>query len=92
MHELGLAARYEVIELKLQHCPNRSGELKVVWAIQQLPVIRKILTLLPLDQNRRPQAGPDRQDTAPWPESRPPSSFALEVENAQHRNPVQVAA
>ncbi len=37
-----------VFELDLEHCPNCGGELKIIAAILEQPVIEKILTHLGL--------------------------------------------
>ena len=51
-----------VFELDLEHCPNCGGELKIVAAILEAPVIEKILTHLGL-QARAPPRAPAR---GPW--------------------------
>jgi hypothetical protein len=43
-----------VFELDLEHCPNCGGELKIIAAILEQPVIEKILTHLELRSDRRP--------------------------------------
>ena len=48
-----------VFELDLEHCPNCSGELKVIAAILEQPVIEKILTHLGM-QARAPPRSPAR--------------------------------
>ena len=48
-----------VFEFDLQHCPNCGGELKIIAAIQEPPVIEKILTHLGL-QARAPPRAPAR--------------------------------
>jgi hypothetical protein len=37
-----------VLELELDHCPNCGGEMKIIAAILEQPIIEKILTLLGL--------------------------------------------
>ena len=54
--ELGGAG---VFELDLEHCPNCGGELKIIAAILETPVIEKILTHLGL-QARAPPRAPAR--------------------------------
>ena len=44
-----------VFEIDLEHCPNCGGELKIIAAILEQPVIEKILTHLGL-QARAPPA------------------------------------
>jgi hypothetical protein len=45
-----------VIEIDLEHCPNcGSGELKIIAAILERPVIEKILTHLGLDPRPPPR-------------------------------------
>ena len=53
MDELGPAAPDGVIEIELEHCPNCGGELKIIAAILEQPVIEKILTHLGLQAVRR---------------------------------------
>ena len=48
-----------VFDLNLEHCPNCGGELKIVAAILERPVIEKILTHLGL-QARAPPRAPAR--------------------------------
>jgi hypothetical protein len=50
-----------VFDLGLEHCPNCGGELKIIAAILEQPVIEKILTHLGL-QARAPPRG-----TCAWP-------------------------
>ena len=49
-----------VFEINLAHCPNRGGELKIIAAIMEQPVIEKILTHLGL-QARAPPRAPARR-------------------------------
>jgi len=56
--ELGSAAQ-RVFELDLEHRPNCGGELKIIAAIQEQPVIEKVLTHLGL-QARAPPRSPAR--------------------------------
>ena len=48
-----------VFDLDLEHCPNCGGELKIIAAILEQPVIEKILTHLGL-QARAPPRSPAR--------------------------------
>lgn len=48
-----------VFELDLEHCPNCGGELKIIAAILEHPVIEKILMHLRL-QARAPLQAPTR--------------------------------
>ena len=48
-----------VFEIDLEHCPNCGGELKIIAAILQAPVIERILTHLGL-QARAPPRAPAR--------------------------------
>jgi hypothetical protein len=48
-----------VFDLDLEHCPNCGGELKIIAAILETPVIEKILTHLGL-QARAPPRAPAR--------------------------------
>lgn len=48
-----------VFEIDLEHCPNCGGELKIIAAILEAPVIEKILTHLGL-QARAPPRAPAR--------------------------------
>ena len=48
-----------VFDLDLEHCPNYGGELRIIAAIQEQPVIEKILTHLRL-QARAPPRAPAR--------------------------------
>lgn len=45
-----------VFELDLEHCPNCGGELKIIAAILDQPVIEKILTHLGLQARAPPRA------------------------------------
>ena len=45
-----------VFELDLEHCPNCGGELKIIAAILEAPVIEKILTHLGLHARAPPRA------------------------------------
>ena len=45
-----------VLELDLEHCPNCGGELKVIAAILEQPVIEKILTHLGLQARAPPRS------------------------------------
>ncbi len=45
-----------VFDLDLQHCPNCGGELKIIAAILEPPVIEKILTHLGLQALAPPRA------------------------------------
>ena len=48
-----------VVEIDMAHCPNCGGELKIIAAILEQPVIEKILTHLGL-QARAPPRAPAR--------------------------------
>jgi hypothetical protein len=48
-----------VFDIDMQHCPNCSGEVKIIAAILEQPVIEKILTHLGL-QARAPPRAPAR--------------------------------
>ena len=48
-----------VFEIDIEHCPNCGGELKIIAAILEQPVIEKILTHLGL-QARAPPRSPAR--------------------------------
>jgi hypothetical protein len=50
-----------VFELDLEHCPNCGGELKIIEAILEPPVIEKILTHLGLQARAPPRAPARRQ-------------------------------
>ncbi len=50
-----------VFELDLEHCPNCGGELKIIAAILEPPVIEKILTHLGLQARAPPRAPARRQ-------------------------------
>jgi hypothetical protein len=45
-----------VFDLELEHCPNFGGELKIIAATLEQPVIEKILTHLGLQARAPPQA------------------------------------
>ena len=49
-----------VFEIDMEHCPNCGGELKIIAAILEQPVIEKILTHLCL-QARAPPRAPARR-------------------------------
>jgi hypothetical protein len=66
-----------VFDIDMQHCPNcGAGELKIIAAILERPVIQKILHHLGLDPQPPPK-GPARQPLSrgrtSLPEPRPPS-------------------
>ena len=50
-----------VFELDLEHCPNCGGELKIIAAILEPPVIEKILTHLGLQARAPPRVPARRQ-------------------------------
>jgi len=62
-HRISWARLLErVFNIDMQHCPNcGAGELKIIAAILQRPVIEKILTHLGLD----PQPPPSRPTREP---------------------------
>ena len=45
-----------VFEIDIEHCPNCGGQLKIIAAILELPVIEKILTHLGLHARAPPRA------------------------------------
>ena len=49
-----------VVEIDLEHCQNCGGELKIIAAIVEAPVIQRILTHLGL-QARAPPRAPARE-------------------------------
>jgi len=49
-----------VFQIDLEHCPNCGGELKIIAAIMEAPVIERILTHLGL-QARAPPRTPARK-------------------------------
>ena len=51
-----------VFKIDMEHCPNCGGELKIIAAILEQPVIEKILTHLGL-QARAPPCAPARGQT-----------------------------
>ena len=51
-----VAGIYGVFELDLEHCPNCGGELKILAAILEQPVIEKILMHLGLQARASPRA------------------------------------
>lgn len=49
--------RKRVFDIDMQHCPNRgAGELKIIAAILERPVIEKLLTHLRLQARPPPRA------------------------------------
>ena len=51
-----VAGIYGVFEIDMEHCPNcGGGELKIIAAILERPVIEKILTHLGLDPRPPPR-------------------------------------
>jgi hypothetical protein len=50
-----------VFEIDLEHCPNCSGQLKIIATILEAPVIERILTHLGLEA-RAPPGVPARGD------------------------------
>jgi len=69
-HRIGWARLLErVLAIDMPHCPNGGGgELKLIAAILQRPVVQKILTHLGLD----PQPPPPRAGARGWTGPRPP--------------------
>jgi hypothetical protein len=67
-HRIGWARLLErVFDIDMQHCPNcGAGELKIIAAILERPVIQKILHHLGLDPQPPPK-GPARQPREPGP-------------------------
>ena len=72
-----------VFEIDLEHCPNCGGELKIIAAILEAPVIERILNHLGLQarappRHRRASASwrkpPDRGSTVPVSPSNRPST------------------
>jgi hypothetical protein len=57
-----------VFDLDLEHCPNCGGELKIIAAILEAPVIEKILTHLGLQARAPPRAPARGQALAKRPE------------------------
>ena len=45
-----------VVDLDLEHCANCGGEMKIIAAILEAPVIEKILSHLGLQARARPRA------------------------------------
>jgi hypothetical protein len=58
LHRIGWARLLKrVFDIDMQHCPNcGAGELKIIAAILERPVIEKILTHLGLDPQPPPRA------------------------------------
>jgi hypothetical protein len=56
---MGVASTDGAISIDLEHCPNCGGELKIIAAILEQPVIAKILTHLG-PQARAPPRAPAR--------------------------------
>jgi hypothetical protein len=50
-----------VFEIDLEHCPNCGGELKIIAAILEAPVIERILTHLGLQARAPPRASAREQ-------------------------------
>ena len=50
-----------MLQIDLEHCPNCAGQLKIIAAIPDAPVIERILTHLGL-QARTPPRAPVRGD------------------------------
>ena len=50
-----------VFDLDLEHCPNCGGELKIIAAILEQPVIEKILTHLGLQARAPPRSATREQ-------------------------------
>ena len=71
-----------VFDLDLEHCPNCGGELKIIAAILEAPVVEKILTHLGLQAVRR--HGYQRVGRRC---KRPEHTKAMEVQEAQRQGP-----
>jgi hypothetical protein len=50
----------------MQHCPKYSGELKIVAAVLERPVIEKILTHLGLQARTPPRAAESEDPIKHW--------------------------
>ena len=59
--ELGPAAK-RVFDIDMEHCPNCGGALKIIAAIEDPPVIIKILSHLGLPTRAPPRAPAQRVD------------------------------
>ena len=51
-----VAGIYDLFEIDMEHCPNCGGELKIIAAILEQPVIEKILMHLGLQARAPPRA------------------------------------
>ena len=60
-HELGQTAQ-RVFDIDIEHCPNCGGALKIIAAIEDPPVIVKILTHLGLPTRAPPRSPAQRVD------------------------------
>jgi len=64
-----------VFDLDLEHCPNCGGELKIIAAILEQPVIEKILAHLGLEARAPPRPPGRGQALAKRPDPHAPSLF-----------------
>ena len=64
----------------MEHCPNCGGELKIIAAILEQPVIEKILTHLGLQARAPPRAPAGGQALAKRPEDSDSSPFRWPAE------------
>ncbi|MGH8470397.1 MAG: hypothetical protein ACREVY_15915 [Gammaproteobacteria bacterium] len=67
---------------EIGHCPQCGGTLKVIAAIEHLPVITKILTHLGLPARAPPEQRPGPSIDSNWPDPPPiplPSASAAEA-------------
>ena len=74
-----------VFDLDLEHCPSCSGELKIIAAIRERPVIEKILLHLGLQAKAPPRSAARGQALQAEPGHKQSSGLFVPVEESGHR-------
>jgi hypothetical protein len=73
-----------VFDLDLEHCPNCGGDLKIIAAILESPVIEKILTHLGLQARAPPRAPARGQALQAEPGHKQSSGLTVPGEGSGH--------
>jgi len=88
-----------VFDIDIEHCPNCGGALKIIAAIEDPPVIVKILSHLGLPTRAPPRAparrvdlfqtirGAENQPRKPACQRKPPELLALSSSEQLHKQP-----
>ena len=73
-----------MFDVDLEHCPHRGGELKLIPAILEQPVIEKILTHLGLQARAPPRASTRGQALQAEPAHKQSSGLFVPGEESGH--------